>query len=140
MRRAVLFAILGPPLGLVVGFWIIVPAMNWVLSSARDPYLWRGPDYHDLVLLPLAFVLGGFPAFLCGAFDDWLVELRVRGHIARTTAFGFCACFLMVLPLAAIGLAGHPFVLIYGLVGAAPAAICCCVVPYFHMCHLACMA
>jgi hypothetical protein len=124
VRRAILFAVLGPPLGAVVGFWLIVPAMNWALSDAGSPYVWPGPDYHDVVLLPLAYSLGVIPAFLCGAFDEWLVRQRVSAHAARTAAFGFFACFLMLLPLFAIGVAGHPVVFIFGLVGAMPAAIC----------------
>ena len=124
MRRALLFAVLGPPLGAIVGFWLIVPAMNWALSDARDAYVWAGPDYHDVVLLPLAYSLGGVPAFLSGSFDEWLVRRRVGAHVARTAAFGFFACFLMLLPLLAIGVAGHPVVFVFGLVGATPAAIC----------------
>jgi hypothetical protein len=33
MKRLLIFAVLGPPLGLATGMWGIIPALNWSLVA-----------------------------------------------------------------------------------------------------------
>jgi hypothetical protein len=63
VSRFLVFALLGPPLGLVTAMWGIVPVLGWSLG---DPSVF---DYHQFILLPLAYEVGLVPALLVGLFD-----------------------------------------------------------------------
>ena len=48
MKRLLIFALLGPPLGVATGLWVILPVFSWAVG---DHFSF---DYHQVVLLPLA--------------------------------------------------------------------------------------
>jgi hypothetical protein len=116
LRRFLIFALLGPPLDMITGMWGIAPVMNW---SFGDPSVF---DYHQLVLTPLAYEVGLLPALLTGAFDGWLARQGIRFRIACCALFGFAASFLPLLGALSMGFMHGPFIAIFGLVGAVPAA------------------
>ena len=49
LRRFLIFALLGPPLGMITRMWGILPVLNWSLGDAAVI------DYHQIVLMPLAY-------------------------------------------------------------------------------------
>jgi len=103
---------------MVTGMWGILPVMNGVLGGASVF------DYHQLVLIPLAYQVGLLPALLVAAFDGWLVGRDVRYRVGWSTLFGFAMSFIPLLGALSMGFLHGPFVAIFGLLGAAPAAVC----------------
>jgi len=118
MKRLVVFAVLGPPLGLVTGMWGILPVLNWSLG---EPSVF---DYHQAALLPVAYLVGLVPALLVGVFDGLLARRNIAWRPLWCALFGFAASFLPLLTSFAMGFLHGPFVLLFGLLGAVPAAIC----------------
>ena len=88
LRRFLIFALLGPPLGMITRMWGILPVLNWSLGDAAVI------DYHQIVLMPLAYRVGVLPALLAAAFDGWLAKrenpiprrlvraVRLRGELS----------------------------------------------------------
>jgi hypothetical protein len=103
---------------MVTGMWGILPVLNGVLGGASVF------DYHQLVLLPLAYEIGLVPAVLVAAFDGRLARRGVRYRVGWSTLFGFAVSFLPLLGALSMGFLHGPFVAIFGLLGAAPAAVC----------------
>jgi hypothetical protein len=103
---------------MVTGMWGILPVMNWALGGASVF------DYHQFVLIPLAYWLGFLPALLVAAFDGWLARREVRFRIGWSALFGFAMSFIPLLGALSMGFLHGPFVAIFGLLGAAPAAVC----------------
>ena len=118
MRRFLIFALLGPPLGMITGMWGILPVLNWSLGDAAVI------DYHQIVLMPLAYQVGVLPALLAAAFDGWLAKREIRFRVAWCALFGFVVSFLPLLGALSMGFLHGPYVAIFGLLGAAPAAAC----------------
>jgi hypothetical protein len=118
LRRFLIFALLGPPLGIITGMWGILPVLNWSLGDAAVI------DYHQIVLMPLAYQVGVLPTLLAAAFDGWLAKRGTRFRVAWCALFGFVVSFLPLLGALSIGFLHGPYVAIFGLLGAAPAAAC----------------
>jgi hypothetical protein len=118
LRRFLIFGLLGPPLGMLTGMWGIVPVLNGVLGG---PSVF---DYHQFVLLPLAYQIGLLPALLVAAFDAGLARGGVRYRVGWSALFGFAMSFIPLFGALSMGFLHGPFVAIFGLLGAAPAAAC----------------
>lgn len=118
MKRIVIFVLLGPPLGMITGLYGMLPALNWSLG---EPSL---IDFHQFVLLPLAYVIGFIPALIVGCFDAALAARRVRGRIAWTVLFAVAACYIPLMSSITMGFIGGPLLLLFGIIGAVPAALC----------------
>jgi hypothetical protein len=118
MKRILIFALLGPPLGFVTGLWIILPILNWALG---EPSTF---DYHQVVLLPLAYMIGLLPAVGVGFFDALLAKRGVRWRPLWCALCGFAMSFLPLVPALAMGFLQGPYVLLFGLIGVLPGAIC----------------
>jgi hypothetical protein len=118
MSRFLIFAILGPALGFVTLFWVLLQAMNLLLHapSTFDP--------HQVVLLPAAYMLGIVPALLTAAFDHTLARRRARLRILWTALFGYAAAYLILATAWLDGFVHGAYLLAFGLVGAVPGAIC----------------
>jgi hypothetical protein len=63
LRRFLIVALLGPPLGMITGMWGILPVLNWSLGDVVVI------DYRQIVLMPLAYQVGVLPALPAAAFD-----------------------------------------------------------------------
>jgi hypothetical protein len=103
---------------MLTGMWGILPALNGVLGGASVF------DYHQFVLIPLAYWLGLLPALLVATFDGWLASREVRYRVGWSALFGFAMSFIPLLGALSMGFLHGPFVAIFGLLGAAPAAAC----------------
>jgi len=118
MKRLLIFALLGPPLGMAIGLGVLLPALS---AAVGDPPQW---DWRQIELLPLAYVAGLAPALAAGVFDQALARRAVSWRAWWTGAFAFAVSFLPLAAAIAAGMAHGPFLLIFGLVGALPGAIC----------------
>jgi hypothetical protein len=118
LKRFLIFALLGPPLGMLTGMWVMLPVLNWSQGGAAVF------DYHQLELMPLAYVVGLLPALLAAAFDGVLANRRVRFRPLWCALFGFAVGFLPLVGARWVGFLHGSLDASLGLVGAAPAAIC----------------
>ena len=119
MKRILVFALLGPPLGFVTGLsGSSFQILNWALG---DPSTF---DLHQVVLLPLAYVIGLLPALGVGFFDALLARRGFRWRPLWCGLCGFAMSFLPLVPAFALGFLHGPYVLLFGLIGVPPGAIC----------------
>ena len=118
MKRLLIFGLVAPPLGLAIGVGILLPALNLALG---DQPQW---DWRQVVLMPLAYMLGLVPALITGVFDEALARGKVGWRPLWTGGFGFAMSFLPLATAILYGMVHGPFLLICGLVGALAGAIC----------------
>lgn len=118
MKRFLIFALLGPPLGFITFFWGLLGLMDAALGEQSNI------DFHQIVLLPLAYALGIVPALIAAAFDHAIVKRGLRWRVLWTALFAYLAGFLPIFAAIVAGYVHGPFVLAFGLVGAVPGAIC----------------
>jgi len=64
------------------------------------------------------------PALLAAWFDHALARRDVSYRIALTALFGYAITYLPLAVAFRIGLAHGPSVLLFGLIGAVPSAVC----------------
>jgi hypothetical protein len=103
---------------MLTGLWVMLPVLNWSQGGAAEF------DYHQLVLVPSAYVIGLLPALLTAGFDGVLTKLGVRFRPLWCALFGFAAAFIPLLGALSMGFLHGPLVASFGLLGAAPAAAC----------------
>ena len=118
MKRYLIFAILFPPLAFVVAFWIMLQIMNWAEGGPSTF------DYHQVMLLPMAYLAGIVPALLTAKVDDVLFKRQVGYRILWTALAGHVFIFIPLLTPYTIRFVDGPALLLFGIVGAVPAAIC----------------
>jgi hypothetical protein len=119
MKRLLTFAVLGPPLGMLTGMFGILPVLNWAVGGPQTQY-----DYHQIVLLPAAYMVGFVPALLAGVFDGVLAKRHVRHRVFWCALAGFAVSFLPIAGALSMGYIHGPFLLLFGLLGAVPGAVC----------------
>jgi hypothetical protein len=123
MRRLLIFAALGPPIGALTGFWILLPAISLLAGDSEGvdvPQLLEAAPF----LIPVAYMVGLLPALLVCVADEILARRGVRRRPLWCALFGFVAAFLPLATSFAMGFLHGPFVLAFGLIGAAPGAAC----------------
>jgi hypothetical protein len=118
MKRILIFAVLGPPLGLLTGILGIVPVLNWSLGATTVF------DYHQIALIPLAYMVGLVPALLAGVFDGILARRNIGYRVLWCALFGYAMSFIPLLSSLSMGFLHGPFVLMFGLLGVVPGAVC----------------
>ena len=118
MKRFLIFGILFPPLAFVVTFWVMLQILNWSLGEPSTA------DFHQLILLPMAYVLAIVPALLTALVDDRLAERNVRYRLLWTALAGYVLIFAPLLTALSMGFVHGPYLLLFGIIGAVPAAIC----------------
>ena len=91
VRRFVVFAVLFPLLAFIVAFWGMLQILNWTLGEKSTA------DYHQLVLLPLAYVLVLLPAMLTAVVDDVLARRNIRYRILWAALAGYVFIFAPLL-------------------------------------------
>ena len=116
VRRVLTFALLGPPLGLLTGLFILS-------ALSAD---WAGIDSFAgaAILVMLSYAFGLAPALLTGVFDAVLAKRKADYRPALTAFFGFVAAFIPLATSLAMGFIHGPFVMLFGFVGAVPGAAC----------------
>ena len=118
--RLLLFGLLGPPFGFVTAFWVILQIVNMALGEKNTA------DLGQLVLLPMAYIVGIVPALAMGGIDHYFRNLRL-GPLFTCLA-GYLLGFMPIATALGMGFIHGPFVLIFGLIGAIPALICALIV------------
>ncbi|MEH2546538.1 hypothetical protein V1283_003183 [Bradyrhizobium sp. AZCC 2262] len=118
MKRFLIFAAIAPPLGFVVAFWVMLQIANWLAGS---PITF---DVAQIMMLPTIYLVGLIPALLAGWFDHALARRNVSYRIALTAPFGYAISYLPLAVAFWIGFGHGPYVLLFGLIGAVPSAVC----------------
>jgi hypothetical protein len=115
MKRFVIFAALGPLIGFVT-VMALLQGLDRALG-AETPF-----EFGQLVLLPAAYVIGFAPAMIVAVIDHAFRDLRYR--VLWTTLSAYLAGFLPILTALLAGFVHGPYLLVFGLIGAVPGAIC----------------
>jgi hypothetical protein len=122
MIRLLIFVILGPPLAIATGLLVLFPVIS---ALAGGPMAF---DIHQIVtvpaLLPIAYAVGLVPALLVGSFDGILAGRNIGRRALWCALFGFAMSFLPLLSSLSMGFLHGPFVLMFGVLGAVPGALC----------------
>jgi hypothetical protein len=116
MKRFLIFGLLGPLLGFVTFFWILLQILNWALGEENTF------DLHQVVLIPMAYVIGIVPALTAAGFDHILRNVYRR--VLWTTLFGYLLGLFPIASALLMGFVHGTYVLFLGLIGGIPAAIC----------------
>jgi dolichyl-phosphate-mannose--protein O-mannosyl transferase len=118
MNRLLIFAAIAPPLGFVVAFWVMLQIANWLAGS---PITF---DVAQIMMLPTIYLVGLIPALMVAWFDHALAKHNVAYRIALTALFGYAISYLPLAMAYRVGFAHAPEVLLFGLIGAVPSAVC----------------
>jgi len=118
MTRFLIFAAIAPPLGFVVAFWVMLQIANWLAGS---PITF---DVAQIMMLPTIYLVGLIPALWAGWFDHALARRNVSYGIALTALFGYTISYLPLAVAFWIGFGHGPCVLLFGLIGGVPSALC----------------
>ena len=118
MTRFLIFAAMAPPLGFVVAFWVMLQIANRLAGS---PITF---DVAQIMMLPTIYLVGLIPALWVAGFDHALAKRNVPYRIAFTALFGYTISYLPLAVAYWIGFAHGPEVLLFGLIGAVPSAVC----------------
>jgi hypothetical protein len=118
MKRFLIFAAVAPPLGFIVAFWVMLQIANWLAGS---PITF---DVAQIMMLPTIYLVGLTPALLAAWFDHALARRNVPYRIALTALFGYAISYLPFAAAFWIGFGHGPYVLLLGLIGAVPSAVC----------------
>jgi uncharacterized membrane protein len=118
MRRFAVFAILFPPLAFVVAFWGMLQILTLALGDKSTI------EFGQLVLLPLAYTVTLVPAMLTALVDDILAKRKTRYRILWTAFAGYVFIFLPLGTSILWGSIHGPYLVLFGIIGAVPAAIC----------------
>jgi hypothetical protein len=118
MTRFLIFAAMAPPLGFVVAFWVMLQIANRLAGS---PITF---DVAQIMMLPTIYLVGLIPALMAAWFDHALAKRNVSYRIAFTALFGYTISYLPLAVAYWVGFAHGPEVLLFGLIGAVPSAVC----------------
>ena len=118
MNRFLIFAAIAPPLGFIVAFWVMLQIANWLAGSPNTF------DVTQMMMLPTIYLIGLIPALAAAWFDHVLAKRHVSHRITRTALFGYAISFLPMIASFWFGVTLGPEVLLLGLVGAVPSAVC----------------
>ena len=100
MKRFLIFAAIAPPLGFIVAFWVMLQIANWLAGSPGTF------DVAQVMMLPTIYLIGLIPALLL------------------TALFGCAISYLPLIGAPWMGFVHGPYVVLFGLIGAVPAAVC----------------
>ena len=118
MTRFLIFAAIAPPLRFVIAFWVMLQIANWLAGSPNTF------DVGQVMMLPTMCLVGLVPALLAAWFDHALAKRNISYRIALTALFGYAISYLPFAAAFWIGFAHGPYVLLLGLIGAMPSAVC----------------
>ena len=118
MKRFLVFAAIAPPLGFVVAFWVMLQIANWLAGSPNTF------DVGQIMMLPTIYLVGLSPALLVAWFDHALAKRNVSYRVGLTALFGYAISYLPLTAASWMGFVLGPEVLLFGLIGAVPSAVC----------------
>ncbi len=92
MRRFIIFALAGPPLGMLVSIFIVIPLVALLDGTAFELSFAQLETF--LALVPFSYIIGIIPAVLT-SLADWAVrDVRTPLRIQCVTAAGYVFGFL----------------------------------------------
>lgn len=118
MKRFLIFAAIAPPLGFIVAFWVMLQIANW-LSGSPSTF-----DLAQVAMLPTIYLVGLIPALAAAWFDDALAKRNLSHRVAMTGLFGYAISYLPLIGVPWMGFVHGPYVVLFGLIGAVPSAVC----------------
>jgi hypothetical protein len=118
MKRFLIFAAIAPPLGFVVAFWVMLQIANWLAGSPSTFALAQA------AMLPTVYLAGLIPALVAAWFDHVLAKRNLSHRIALTALFGYAISYLPLIGAPWMGFIYGPYVVLFGLIGAVPSAVC----------------
>jgi hypothetical protein len=118
MKRFLIFATLWPILGFVWGFWIVLQISNWAVGAPLSF------DYHQVNLLPIAYIVGIVPALLLAWLDDVLARRNTRYRVGCTALVAYVVSYVPMLGALSLPFMHDPYIWLLGLIGAVPGAVC----------------
>ena len=118
MKRFVIFAAIAPPLGFIVAFWVMLQIANWLAGSPGTF------DVAQVMMLPTIYLVGLIPALAAAWFDHALSTRNLSHRVPLTTLFGYAISYLPLIGAPWMGFVHGPYVVLFGLIGAVPAAVC----------------
>jgi hypothetical protein len=120
MKRLMIFALIGPPVGAFALIFVVIPLQAILDDSKIEVGLVQVQTF--LALLPLSYVVGIIPAMLAALADGGARNLPMPLRILCVTAAGYLVGFLPLWwPLRGGGKSSE---WVFGLVGAVAGAIC----------------
>ena len=93
-------------------------------------------DVAQVMMLPTIYLVGLIPALWAAGFDQALAKRNVPYRIAFTARFGYTISYLPLAVAYWIGFAHGPEVLLFGLIGAVPSAVCSWLATEWDATHL----
>lgn len=118
MTRFLIFAAIALPLGFVVAFWVMLQIAN-LLAGSPTTF-----DVAQIMMLPTIYLVGVIPALSAAWFDHALARRNVSYRILHTALFGYAISYPPFAAAFWIGFGHGPYVLLLGLIGAVPSALC----------------
>jgi hypothetical protein len=118
MKRFLIFAAVAPPLGFITAFWVMLQIANWMAGTPSTF------DLRQVVLLPTIYAFGAIPALLLAWFDHVLAKRESVYRIVLTASLAYAISYLPLVVAAGTKLLHGPTIVLFGLIGAVPAALC----------------
>lgn len=117
MNRFLVFGLFGPPIGELVIFFVFMPFLQ---TFTFNPIAM-------LFFLPVAYFNGVIPAILVGLVDQILDQrgYRLASRVLWCAVAGYITAFVPILMALMMNFVGGPWVLLFGVIGVFPGAICC---------------
>lgn len=118
MKRFLIFVGIAPPLGFIVAFWVMLQIANRFAGSASTF------DVAQVMMLPMIYLVGLVPALAVAWFDHALSTRSLSRRVLLTALFGYAISYLPLIGAPWMGFVHGPYVVLFGLIGAVPAALC----------------
>jgi hypothetical protein len=117
MNRFLVYGLIGPPIGVLVIFFVLMPLLQSFTFNLIA----------ILFFLPVAYFNGLIPALLVGLVDHFLEDRGwpLRWRVPLCALAGYIVAFAPIFIALMMHLIGGPFVLLFGVIGMFPGAICC---------------
>ena len=75
-------------------------------------------------MLPAIYLVGMIPALVAAWFDHALSMRGLSHRVPLTALFGYAISYLPLIGAPWMGFVHGPYVVLFGLIGAVPAAVC----------------
>ena len=118
MKRFLIFVGIAPPLGFIVAFWVMLQIANRLAGSASTF------DVAQVMMLPMIYLVGLVPALAVAWFDHALSTRNLSRRVLLTALFGYAISYLPLIGAPWMGFVHGPYVVLFGLIGAVPSALC----------------
>ena len=118
MKRFLIFAAIAPPLGFIVAFWVMLQIANWLAGGPSTV------DVAQVMMLPMIYLVGLIPALAAAWFDHVLSVRNLSHRVALTALFGYAISYLPLIGAPWMGFVHGPYVVLFGLIGGVPSALC----------------